>query len=398
MKQLKTMGVNIAYYVTVFVSVAARAGMVILGIFFIMSILDQSALNGDSLTKKGVFMIAGFIISMSLDGIFSYLRINIREKVEFDTDGNKKKSSYKYLSAKEKREIDKQRLSDQERLIGIGELKKVTHRGSKEPEAELNKMVGLQEVKKTVLELKAKMEYDKLYKRKKKESIASMHMCFLGSPGTGKTTVARIMAGLLYKYGYIKENKSMEVDASFLKGQTPDATLKRTKIVLDRAKGGVLFIDEAYSLLNGINGSELIAELVKHMEDSKDDFVLILAGYEDNMKELIDSNPGLYSRIGKYLWFKDYDINELKDIFTAVANDAGYCVSAEAYEKFESRITKEKRGKNFGNARSVKNVFQESLDRHAYNIMNGIIGKDKAYVITGTDVEIESLKNNFFNQ
>ena len=234
--------------------------------------------------------------------------------------------------------------------------------------------------------MKAKMEYDIKYKRKNVGFQAGYHMCFSGSPGTGKTTVARIMAGFLFKYKCIKENKYIEVDAAFIKASTPDLTLKRLKMILEKAKGGVLFIDEAYALLNGGNAAEIIAEIVKFMEDNKKDFALILAGYQKDMQRLIDSNPGLHSRISKYIHFQDYNIGELKEIFTMVANEAGYCVDEGAYEKFEMRISEEKRSKNFGNARSVRNLFQKALDHHAYNVMTGVIPEDKVYMITGADM------------
>lgn len=315
------------------------------------------------------------------------VRTDMRSDLEFDDFGNKKGNAYKNLSAKQKKELDLQILADNERIISSGELKKITFKGSKDPEQELNSLIGLTNVKNEVLRMKAKMEYDKQYGQKGATAQTGHHMCFTGSPGTGKTTVARIMAGILFKYNCIKENKYIEVDASFLKGASPDLTLKRVKMVLNKAKGGVLFIDEAYSLLNGVNAAEIIAEIVKYMEDNKQDFALILAGYQNDMKRLIDSNPGLHSRISKYVHFNDYNIEELKDIFTSVANGAGYCVEASAYERFENRIIKEKSAKNFGNARTVKNIFQQSLDNHAFNIMNGALDEDKAYTITGIDVE-----------
>lgn len=384
---------HLIYYLSLLLSIGTVIGIVFCVYFGVTQLITG---NSDNIIYYG----AGAIVCAILYKVMFYIRTNAREKVEFDEFGNKKGNVYKNLSAKEKKEIDLQRLADAERLISSGELKKVTFKGSKNPEEELNRLIGLKDVKEEILKMKAKMEYDKTYNKKNKknkENISSYHMCFLGSPGTGKTTIARIMAGLLYQYGYIKENKCIEIDAAFLKGSTPDDTLKRTKVVLEKSRNGVLFIDEAYSLLSGVNSSELIAELVKYMEDNKDNFILILAGYQNDMKDLINSNPGLYSRISKYLWFKDYTMEELKDIFTLVANENGYCVELEAYERFEKRIIKEKAGKNFGNARSVKNIFQKVLDKHAYNVISGVIDKSKAYYITGEDVDIITDEGKIFN-
>lgn len=385
---------HITYALSIFLAAATKVSMILLSIKLIISLLNGSAFADGKLNMSAIYYGAGILACTILERILLKIRVDAREKKDFDEDENRKRLSYKYLSATEKKTLDLQKLQEQELLISTSELKRLIHIGSKTPEYELNKLIGLDSIKNEILNMKAKMEYDKKYKKQKSDSIASMHMCFLGNPGTGKTTVARIMTGILYQYGYIKINKCIEVDAAELKGTTPENTLKRTKMILNRAKNGVLFIDEAYSLLSGINGPELIAELVKYMEDNKNSFVLILAGYPDNMKRLIESNPGLYSRFNKYLWFKDYDMNELKDIFTMIANDAGYCIDDVAYEKFEIRIAKEKRCKNFGNARSVKNLVQKALEKHAYNVINGIIGKEQAYIITGADIDTD-VQNQF---
>lgn len=155
------------------------------------------------------------------------------------------------------------------------------------------------------------------------------HFVFYGSAGTGKTTVARIITGFLYKYGYIKENKCIEIDGNFLKaGEMSDT---KTKLLIQKAYGGVLFIDEAYAIMDGTAeyGKAVIATLIKEMEDNRDKFTVILAGYKNDIKRLLDTNEGFKSRIKEYLEFPDYSTTEMKDIFQAMAHGKGYIVSQE---------------------------------------------------------------------
>lgn len=379
---MKKLNDHAKYYLSLVVSILLLLGAIGLVAGTLLLVLNDKIILA---LLCGIGALACFVMYKAM----FLVRTEARSNVEFDDFGNRKGSAYKNLSAKEKKQIDMQRLADNERVISAGELKKITFKGSEDPEGELDKLVGLNVVKNDVVKMKAKMEYDIKYKIKNKNLYAGYHMCFSGSPGTGKTTVARIMAGFLFKYKCIKENKYMEVDAAFIKASTPDLTLKRLRMILNKSKGGVLFIDEAYALLNGGNAAEIIAEIVKFMEDNKKDFVLILAGYQKDMQQLIDSNPGLQSRINRYIHFPDYNVEEMKEIFTRLANEAGYCVDEGAYEKLEMRMTEQMKEKNFGNARSVRNIFQKALDRHAYNIMTGVIDEEKVYMITGADVTIK---------
>ena len=387
----------ILYFFSILVGVLCLVGSLVFGALSIGTMFYFSYKNISNISI-GRFSISTGVISfilvvftglcVILNRVFFVIRTNAREKLEFDEFGQKKGNEYKNLSAKEKREIDRQRLIDAERLLSASELKSVIHKGSSNPETDLNELIGLSEAKKEVKNLEALLAYNQKYGNKKQTD--PIHFCFLGSPGTGKTTVARIMTGILYKYKYIKKNQCVEIDASFLKGTTPDETLKKTKIILQKSKNGVLFIDEAYSLLSGVNGDEIVAEMVKYMEDHKNEFVLILAGYQEDMKRLINSNPGLYSRIRKYIWFRDFDITELKEIFRLAANREGYYVENDAYDQLEIRIGKEKSGQNFGNARTILNIFQSAKEKHAYNVMNGYLGKEKIKAICAEDIETET--------
>ncbi len=296
--------------------------------------------------------------------------MNIRNAREFDENGlSRKYNEYQKLSKKEREEVSKQRLAEVERLIGTGTLKKITKEGSKNPEKDLKELLGLKEVKDQVAEMSARMEFDKKYQKNKRTiNISSHHMCFIGPPGTGKTTLAKIMTGFLYRYGYIKVNKYIETDGNFLRGQTPGETSQKTSLLLSMAKGKVLFIDEAYALFSGPGAQEAIASIIKVMEDSRDEFILILAGYEHEMEQLIHSNPGFFSRIGHILHFNDYTNEELYKIFISMAKKYGFLVAPETIKYFMLRIQEEKKKEHFGNARTCRNILDESISHHALNL------------------------------
>lgn len=361
---------------------------------------SKTVFDANGMKLIGLKLIVIIVLAI-LEGIFYGLRIKIRHHTDFNQEGmSKKYSSYDKLSAKDKAKLDMQKLADTERLLDSATLRQVTHKGAKEPETEMNKLIGLNNVKKSINEMAARMEYESKLKGKKKttQTISTMHMCFLGPPGTGKTTVARIMAGFLYKYKYIRKNQCVEIDGNFLKGNSPGETSKKTALLIKKALGGVLFIDEAYSLLEDKSsgyGQEAIATIVKEMEDNKENIIIILAGYENEMKMLINSNPGIYSRIKTYLWFNNYSIEELGMIFDFMANQENYYVPLESMDKFKAIIKKDINKKNFGNARTVRNYLDKIIDKHAYNIINGNIEKEMTYTICPIDITVQQNKNNF---
>lgn len=310
-----------------------------------------------------------------------------RMDAEYDEHGHHKKfGSLKKLSRSERKEIEKQKIAADEVTLSSTELKSLTHKGSLKPYEKMNGLVGLKNVKEDMKEMAARMKFEKTKKNHKKNVVSSMHMVFMGPPGTGKTTCARIMTGFLYQNGYIKKNQCIEIDGNFFNGLTAGESSRKATIIIEKALGGVLFIDEAYSLLSGGSaGQEVIATLVKAMEDYKNEFVLILAGYGDEMKQLINSNPGIESRVKRFMWFGNYSTEELGEIFTKMANAEGFCITAEIMEEFSSYITRVRNNKNFGNARTVRNILDKCLDRHAVNLMDHHIAKKDTYKLLGID-------------
>ena len=273
-------------------------------------------------------------------------------------------------------------MADMERLLSSSVLKKVIKQGSSNPEEELNRLVGIEPVKQKTREMVARMKFEQESKKSKKNrkkslpsngSMSGRHMVLYGSPGTGKTTLVRILTGFLYQYGYIKENKCVEIDGNFLKAGAESAT--KTKLIVQKAFDGVLFIDEAYAIVEGTGefGKEVIATLIKEMEDNRDRFIVVLAGYKNDMKRLLDANEGFKSRIKEYLNFPDYTAPEMLQIFELMAQEQGFTVSPAAQQNFNIRVEKERRLSSFGNGRTARNVLDESIDKHALNYGMGIL-------------------------
>ena len=201
----------------------------------------------------------------------------------------------------------------------------------------------------------------------------SYHCVFTGNPGTGKTTVARIIASIYKDLGILKKGHLVETDRSGLVAEYVGQTAIKTNKIVDSALDGALFIDEAYSLVQGAKedfGQEAISTLLKRMEDDRNRLVVILAGYGTEMQTFIDSNPGLQSRFNRYIHFPDYTANELEQIFLLNAKNNQYTLDDEALMKLEDSMSSvvEHKDKNFGNARFVRNLFEKSIQNQAMRL------------------------------
>lgn len=271
-----------------------------------------------------------------------------------------------------------------------GDIKEKTFSGVEDAEKKLDSMVGLEQVKTQIRQMKNRIAF---YGSSGTERISGNHMVFLGSPGTGKTTVARIITRILYDFGYIRQNKCVEIDGSYLKSPYVGQTAQRSSAILRYAEGGVLFIDEAYTLFDekGGAGTEALGVLLKAMEDKKDDLVVILAGYEDNINRLIGSNEGFSSRIKYKIYFEDFSEEELVQIFTQMlsgySKSTSYSIEPEALELLRAHFVKEKAVPGFGNARVVRNALDVILDNHADRFMKHELPEEKRNVIVKEDVE-----------
>ena len=236
---------------------------------------------------------------------------------------------------------------------------------------QLDKLIGLESVKEEVNKLTNFIKVQNLRKQKGMNAITiSYHCVFTGNPGTGKTTVARIVAQIYRELGILKKGQLVETDRSGLVAEYVGQTAVKTNKIIDSALDGVLFIDEAYSLVQGGGndyGKEAIATLLKRMEDDRDRLVVILAGYDNEMKLFIDSNPGLQSRFNRYIHFSDYNSEELMAIFKLNLKKFDYELTNDAEQKISHLFSYavSHKDQNFGNGRYARNVLEKTLENQA---------------------------------
>lgn len=240
---------------------------------------------------------------------------------------------------------------------------------------ELNSLVGLKKVKQQVYDL---MAYQKVQMLREKEGLHShkntLHLAFIGNPGTGKTTVARIVGRIYKKIGLLSSGHFIEVSRTDLIAGYQGQTALKVKKVIEKAKGGVLFIDEAYSITENDHsdsyGRECLTELTKALEDYREDLVVIVAGYTEPMNIFFESNPGLKSRFNTFIEFENYNVDELMEIIDKMCISNDYILSEDANKKVRSILEQEleKNECDFANGRFVRNIYEDAILNHARRI------------------------------
>lgn len=390
---------KLSIFLTVTIAVVMFLGIIaaVYGGTFWQYMYDHERLNQavtqvkvDSLKRTTLISGVGLaIIGMVAIKPVASFRQKARTAQKFDEYGRSREmGSYDQLSVKEQKAMDKQRMMEMNRVVPQTMVKQMTKKGVNNPEEEMSKLIGLGEVKNKMEEMAARMEFEQKHKRKKMDT--ANHMVFFGPPGTGKTTVARIMTSFLYKHGYIKANEVIETSGSYF--VTGDAAIKADALC-QYAYGRVLFIDEAYAMTESPEGQEAIAALIKQMEDAKGYFVLILAGYENEMRSLLQSNPGFLSRVKDFFFFESYNETELTDIFKAMAKSEGFEVTREGLNKVYSIFKEIKYDKNFGNARTARNMLDSTIGTHVINLKKGLADGD--FVLNDNDITYKEIQLGF---
>lgn len=367
----------------------------------ICSFIDLSKKLKDSTTGLETFFISTFFSRVNKEKNEKYLELlydfaNIIASLDGKVDPKEVELLNHIL---ELQKVDNTVSDDDEKTEDDTEKQEIVSEDTTAKEAikELDGLIGLKSVKKDVQTLTnfIKVQQERA-KRGLKSSSVSYHCLFTGNPGTGKTTVARIVAGIYKELGVLKKGHLVETDRAGLVAEYVGQTAVKTNKIIDSALDGVLFIDEAYTLIAGDSndfGREAIATLLKRMEDDRDRLVVILAGYTKNMKDFIESNPGLHSRFNRYIEFPDYSAEELYQIFDLNLRKYDYHITDEAKEalqKFFADAVAHK-DKNFGNGRFVRNIFEKALERQA----NRLAGETELSTERLSELTIEDLPQVF---
>jgi SpoVK/Ycf46/Vps4 family AAA+-type ATPase len=256
----------------------------------------------------------------------------------------------------------------------------------------LNNLVGMENVKSDINNFINFLQVQKMRKEQGLPNIAiSLHSVFCGPPGTGKTTVARLMGEIYKELGILTKGHVIETDRSGLVAGYVGQTALKVDEVVKSALDGVLFIDEAYALASSGKdfGQEAIDTLLKRMEDYRDRLVVIVAGYSEEMSRFINANPGLQSRFNRYFYFEDYKPEELLQIFQGICQKQHYRITTEAKDKLLQQFTKlyNEKDQNFGNGRLVRNMFEKIIERQANRLVKlKDINKEMMMTITWEDI------------
>ena len=280
------------------------------------------------------------------------------------------------------------------------EEKEEDNRSLEELLDELNKLIGLENVKEKVNDLIAYQTVQKLRRDNGLYSTKNtLHLAFTGNPGTGKTTVARIVGRVYKKIGLLSKGHFVEVSRTDLIAGYQGQTALKVKEVVDRARGGVLFIDEAYSITENDHsdsyGRECLTELTKALEDYRDDLVVIVAGYTEPMNKFFESNPGLKSRFNTFIEFEDYSSSELMDILYSMCTQNDYVIEDRLSKKIEEffEAKTEDKADNFANARMVRNLYENLVMNHAKRIVKSTCPTiDDLSMLLEVDFTCDSIK------
>ncbi|COE07717.1 AAA family ATPase [Bacillus cereus] len=283
--------------------------------------------------------------------------------------------------------------SVEETTVKIGQVESIVQDYTFEELMEqLNRLIGMPQLKQDIQNIVNLIKIQQMRSSKGMKTVAmSRHLVFTGNPGTGKTTVARLLSQIYRKLGILNSGHLVEVDRAGLVAGYVGQTAIKTDEVIKKAIGGVLFIDEAYTLSNDDFGKEAIDTILKRMEDYREELIVIVAGYPDKMLSFIQSNPGLESRFNKYIQFDDYLPQELVQIFEMMCVEQNYCVDQEALDKVYTYAEKQftNRNDNFSNARLMRNVFEQTITNQANRLVVAPIEnitEDELSLITVEDV------------
>lgn len=379
------MKAKIKYILSIVASAVILIGMFVYAIYMLPQLLKLKNLSIENMIVPILVFSIGIILIMCLKKV----RIEERQKSERDEYGNSKKS-YGALSAQERKQIDMITMAEEQSILPDREYDAMVKAGSKDPDKDLQNLTGLTEVKERIAELRATMEYTS-----KKERHA-FHSCFLGNPGTGKTTIAKILTGFLYKYQFIKKNEFVCTDAgSIMASGNP---VKKIQLILRKSHGKVIFIDEAYGFAYDKTGraAEALSVLINEMENSRDNTTIIFAGYKKEMRYLFEVNSGLKSRINTYLFFEDYDQYELMNILHTMLEDKNMTISTQAEDKAMKIILWQKCLPDFANARTVRTLVENAISKHYYNLSQNYISKDKTKEIQDIDIIEQEKTDKYF--